>query len=153
MHKARLCTVTPFCTENPVACGDKPTHPNQLSTVLEKPDIILTTPFCSIGSALCTLCALNNPSRLPPVNTSVFVIYTSLTMSTTRTLFRSTRQIFQTRTPFFAQTQNAFSRSTARAGRRFQSTDAPAAGAATKSWAAQFWASPVGPKTVHFWYV
>jgi len=72
-------------------------------------------------------------------------------MSATRTVFRSARPIFQTRAPFSAQTQNAFARSTARAGRRFQSTDAPAAEAATKSWAAQFWASPVGPKTVHFW--
>jgi len=74
-------------------------------------------------------------------------------MPTTRIIFRTARPIFQTRTPFFAQTQNAFSRSTARAGRRFQSTNAPAAEAATKSWVAQFWSSPVGPKTVHFWYV
>lgn len=73
-------------------------------------------------------------------------------MAPARILFRSARPILRSRAPFFAQeSQNAFTRSTARAARRFQSTEAPAAEAATKSWMAQFWSSPVGPKTVHFW--
>jgi hypothetical protein len=76
-------------------------------------------------------------------------------MPPTSALFRSARPIFQSRarSPFSAsQFQNSFARSTARAGRRFQSTDAPTAEAASKSWFSRMWNSPVGLKTVHFWY-
>ena len=124
------------------------THPNRLQQFWRGLISSSQRLFCSIDSPLWV--------QYEPGFDSHRVdswISKSPTMSTTRTLFRSTRPIFQTRAPFFAQTQNAFSRSTTRAGRRFQSTGAPAAEAATKSWAAQFWASPVGPKTVHFWYV
>ncbi|KAI9744523.1 MAG: hypothetical protein M1818_002052 [Claussenomyces sp. TS43310] len=79
-------------------------------------------------------------------------------MPPTSTLLRSARPLFQnanhftfstsTRTAFRStQFQNAFARSTARAGRRFQSTDAAAGEAATKSWFARMWDSPVGLKT------
>lgn len=68
------------------------------------------------------------------------------------TLLRASRPLFRhgaTRaTPFFtAQTSRATFR---QAGRRFQSTAAP--GAAQESWVKKMWDSPVGLKTVHFWY-
>jgi len=44
----------------------------------------------------------------------------------------------------------ASSRSAARTGRRFQSTDAPTA-EVSKNWFKSLWDSPVGIKTVHFW--
>lgn len=84
-------------------------------------------------------------------------------MAPLNTLFRGARPLFQkssnitfasTRTAFRnAQFQNAFARYTIRnVGRRFQSTEAtaevPAKGLFTR-----MWESPVGFKTVHFWYV
>jgi len=84
-------------------------------------------------------------------------------MAPLNTLFRSTRAVFQrssnitfassTRATFRnSHFQNAFARNTMRnAGRRSYSTEAPAAEAATKSWLARMWDSPVGLKTVHFW--
>ncbi|RFU32610.1 hypothetical protein B7463_g3710, partial [Scytalidium lignicola] len=68
----------------------------------------------------------------------------------TAALFRAARPLFRRAgpSPFFtAQT----SRSTYRqAGRRFQSTAAPAA-ATQASWFKRMWDSPIGLKTVHFW--
>jgi len=75
---------------------------------------------------------LNDPDIMPP----------------TSTLFRSTRPLF--RSPFFTAQTNAFSRTSQRVGRRFQSTAAPTM-TAEKSWFKRMWDSPIGLKTVHFW--
>jgi hypothetical protein len=68
-------------------------------------------------------------------------------------LFRAGRPIFaQAARPQFTQ---AFIRNTTRnAGRRFQSTasDAQQASQQTQSWFRRMMDSPVGLKTVHFWY-
>jgi len=74
-------------------------------------------------------------------------------MPFTTALFRFARPIQSRVQPslFTSQFQNSLSRSTIRAGRRFQSTDAPTAEAASKSWVSRMWNSPVGLKTVHFW--
>jgi len=67
----------------------------------------------------------------------------------TATLFRASRPLFRNgASPFFtAQTTRSSYR---QAGRRFQSTAAPAA-AAEQSWFKRMWDSPIGLKTVHFW--
>lgn len=59
-------------------------------------------------------------------------------MSSTRNFFRAARPAFRAR-QFFRHKQS-----------RFQST---AAGSESQSWAKRMWDSPVGLKTVHFWYV
>lgn len=47
-----------------------------------------------------------------------------------------------------------FARNAARTTRRFQATQSEgAANAAKESWFKQAWNSPIGLKTVHFWYV
>lgn len=80
-------------------------------------------------------------------------------MPATTTLFRAARPVFQSGAGGF---RNAAFRNAA--GRRFQSTTgsgpaAAAAGAAEgaaaqqQSWFQRMWSSPVGLKTVHFWYV
>ena len=74
-------------------------------------------------------------------------------MAPIKTLFRSTRPLFQSRAPFTSQTQHTFSRSAARSGRRYQSTAPVVDAAPNKSWLGAIWSSPVGPKTVHFWWV
>ncbi|KAJ4298703.1 hypothetical protein N0V88_003735 [Collariella sp. IMI 366227] len=62
-------------------------------------------------------------------------------MSPTGHFFRAARPAFRARQFFFRSKTNA----------RFQST---AAGeGASESWAKRMWNSPVGLKTVHFWYI
>ena len=63
-------------------------------------------------------------------------------MSPSSNLFRAARPAFRART-FFRPNQHP--------GARFQSTTAgePVA----ESWAKRMWNSPIGVKTVHFWYV
>ncbi len=63
-------------------------------------------------------------------------------MSPSSTLFRAARPAFRAR-QFFRPKQHS--------GARFQSTTAGEA--APESFAKRMWNSPVGVKTVHFWYV
>lgn len=79
-------------------------------------------------------------------------------MSPTAAIFRSVRPVFRTSSPLFTQQYtNAFARQTVRAGRRFQSTGVPTEGiadaaAVKESFLKRMWDSPIGVKTVHFWY-
>lgn len=57
--------------------------------------------------------------------------------------FRAARPAFRARQFFFRPKQGG--------GARFQST--AAGGEAAESWAKRMWNSPIGLKTVHFWYV
>ena len=79
-------------------------------------------------------------------------------MPATTTLFRAARPAFHTSGGAAAAASRATFRATFRntTGRRFQSTTGSGAaageGAAQPSWFQRMWASPVGLKTVHFWY-
>jgi hypothetical protein len=64
-------------------------------------------------------------------------------MSPTSNLFRAARPAFRARQFFFRPKQTSA---------RFQST-AAGSETASQSWAQRMWNSPVGLKTVHFWYI
>lgn len=68
-------------------------------------------------------------------------------MSPTSNFFRASRPIFRS-SQFFTSQRTAFRQN---ASKRFQSTAAPE-GAAQESFFKRMWNSPVGFKTVHFWY-
>jgi hypothetical protein len=65
-------------------------------------------------------------------------------MSPSSNFFRAARPAFRARQFFFRPKQGG-------GGARFQST-AAGGEAAADSWAKRMWNSPVGLKTVHFWY-
>lgn len=66
-------------------------------------------------------------------------------MAPTSNLFRAARPAFRARQFFFRPKQS---------NARFQSTAAGSEQqAASESWTKRMWNSPVGVKTVHFWFV
>lgn len=78
-------------------------------------------------------------------------------MPATSTLFRAARPAFRSQ-QFFSSSQaqaqifrTTRSRFQNYGSKRWQSTAAPAA--ETQSWAKRMWDSPIGLKTVHFWWV
>lgn len=74
-------------------------------------------------------------------------------MPATSTLFRAARPAFRSQFFSSSQTQSQLFRTTRSrfqnyGGKRWQSTAAP-----EQSWAKKMWDSPIGVKTVHFWWV
>ena len=74
--------------------------------------------------------------------------------STGSTMFRASRPLFRQSSAFHAQTRQAFRAQIQRqqrfGGRRWQSSSGAAG--TEQSWFKRMWDSPIGIKTVHFWY-